>query len=339
MRKLIIVAILLLLIACKTSQAITTSPTQTSPQKHISGADSTPSSARVVPQEERWGIYRLDLDSQNLALIFSSPTKLSYLRLNNAGDRFVFSLKVGGDANSQEEIFALDTEGGSLQRLTDNNFWDLYPVWSPDDARIAFLSQRSNSLGIFVMNADGSNPTEVYDSGSHEADIDWVGNLIAFTRDSRIWIMKSDGNEVQPLSDPPRAGEWGAANLPFGDYDPRISPDGSNVVFERLLGDDSPHGNYDIFVRGLETSEEIRLTHSGYSQGLPSWSHSGQQIVYIVAAIDQTGQYDLYMMNADGSDNRNITPDYFPPQFLCHWAVFSSNDSAIFFIGEWWLEN
>jgi Tol biopolymer transport system component len=89
----------------------------------------------------------------------------------------------------------------------------------------------------------------------------------------------------------------------------------------------------------LETSQEYRLTHTGYSQGLANWAHSGRQIVYIVAAIDQVGQYDLYLMDADGTDNRNITPDYFPTQFLCHWAVFSSDDSTIYFIGEWWLEN
>ena len=90
------------------------------------------------------------------------------------------------------------------------------------------------------------------------------------------------------------------------------------MAFERLLGDESPHGNYDILSIDLETSQETRLTHSGYSQGLASWSHSGQQILYIVAAMDGVGQYDLYLMNADGTDNRNITPAYFPPQFLCH---------------------
>jgi Tol biopolymer transport system component len=315
----VILPILLLLIACSTPRATTT--------------------ALSVPQGERWGIYRLDIDSQELELLFDSPTELSFLCLNNAGDRVAFSQKVGGDANRYEEIFALDTDGRNLHRLTDNDFWDLYPAWSPDDARIMFLSQRSSSLGIYVVNADGSDQEEAFDSASHEADIDWVGDLVAFTRDSRIWIMRSDGSEARPLTDLPRAGEWGAANLPFGDYDPRISPDGSKVVFERLLGDESPHGNYDIFLLDLETSQESRLTHSGYSQGLASWSHSGQQIVYVVAAIDGVGQYDLYVMNADGTDNRNVTPGYFPPQFLCHWAVFSGDDAAILFVGEWWPDD
>jgi Tol biopolymer transport system component len=148
--------------------------------------------------------------------------------------------------------------------------------------------------------------------------------------------MNSDGSGTFPLTDPPRAGEWGAANLPFGDYDPRISPDRTTVVFERLVGDQSPHGEYDLYLIDLETLNETRLTSTGFSQGLASWSNSGQHLVYIVSAMGEVGIYDIYRINANGSENRNITPDYFPPQFLCHWAIFSGDDTAIYFIGEWW---
>jgi hypothetical protein len=44
----------------------------------------------------------------------------------------------------------------------------------------------------------------------------------------------------------------------------------------------------------------------------------------------------MYMMNADGSNSRDITPDYFPASFLTHLAVFSRDDTKIYFIGEWW---
>ena len=55
-----------------------------------------------------------------------------------------------------------------------------------------------------------------------------------------------------------------------------------------------------------------------------------------MAAIGSAGKYDIYMMDADGSNARNITPDYFPASFLCHSAMFSKDDSQVYFTGQWY---
>jgi Tol biopolymer transport system component len=148
--------------------------------------------------------------------------------------------------------------------------------------------------------------------------------------------MQDDGTAPVPITAPPDAGIWGKANLPFGDYDPRLSPDGRKIVFERLEDDTSPHGNYNIFVVNADGSDETRLTDSGYSQGTANWSHSQTRLVFVVAAIGSEGKYDIYMMNADGSNITMINPDHFPPDLLCHSPVFSVDDSKIFFVGQWW---
>jgi TolB protein len=148
--------------------------------------------------------------------------------------------------------------------------------------------------------------------------------------------MQDSGANPVPVTDPPKAGLWGQANLPFGDYDPRLSPDGNRIAFERLEDDTSPHGNYNIYVINTDGSEEIRLTNTGYSQGIISWSHKADKMVFIVGAIGDAGKYDIYLVDADGSNIVNITPTYFPPDFLCHTPVFSIDDSKIFFIGEWY---
>jgi len=293
-------------------------------------------SSRTVPHEDRWGIYALDLATGGVELVYSSSVKIAYLRLNGAGDRFIFSQKVGGDIDEYEEICTVGVDGSGFTRITDNRYWDLYPCWSPDDSQIAFLTWRDAGLDIYVVDADGSNERKLYDSGGHDADIDWVGDSIVFTANSRIWIMKDDGEEPMPITDPPNAGQWGNANLPFGDYDPRLSPDGSKVVFERLWGDSTQHGNYDLYVANSDGTDEARLTETGYSQGLAAWAHSGEKLVYLVGAIDGEGKYDLYLVNSDGTENRSITPDYFPAAFLCHTSIFSKDDSRIYFIGEWW---
>ncbi|MBU0533000.1 hypothetical protein KKB44_05920 [Candidatus Micrarchaeota archaeon] len=285
-----------------------------------------------VPHEERWGIYSFDLATEKTELIYSSSKEISGLSV--FGDNFIFSQKTAID-NESEELFSV-TMNGTVKQLTNNEFWDLYPIWSSDGSKIAFLTWRNNTLDIYVMNQDGSNIKELYASEFHDSDIHWSGNKIVFTRNSQIWMMDDDGTSAHSITYPPNAGEWGNANLPFGDYDPRLSPDGSKIVFERLVNDISPHGNYDIYIINSDGSGEKALTSTGYSQGLASWSHSGDKIVYLVAAIGTTGKYDLYMMNSDGTNNQDITPDYFPDSFLCHSPVFSEDDSKIYFVGEWW---
>ena len=88
----------------------------------------------------------------------------------------------------------------------------------------------------------------------------------------------------------------------------------------------------------VDGSNETALTSSRYTQGIASWSHSDEKIVYMVSAIGDDGVYDIYMMNADGSEQTNITPDYFPTEFLCYNPIFSIDDSKVFFVGEWFLD-
>jgi Tol biopolymer transport system component len=308
--------------------------TQSACQKKSQPVPTPPS----VPHSIRWGIFELDITSQEIKQLYGTHEKIEYLDLNTRGEKFVFAQFFNGYANENAEVCSFDMNSQHFQRLTDNQVMDVYPVWAPDNNRIAFLSMGIKNLDIYLMNFDGSGRELLFDSGNHDADINWVGNTIAFTSDSKIWLMQDDGTRARQLTSPPRAGTWGKANLPFGDYDPKISPDGRLIAFERLEDDTSPHGNYNIFIVSSNGTNEKRLTENGYSQGIVSWSHSGDKIVWVVAAIGEQALYDIFTMNADGSNLANITPDYFPPDFICRNPVFSPGDDKVYFIGEWWEE-
>ncbi len=294
-------------------------------------------SGKSIPRKERWGIYALDVTTEDVELIYSSPHRTSCLNLNRSGDTFAFSQRIDSDTIEDEEICTVRVDGSNFQRLTNNTVMDTYPCWSPDGLRIAFLSWPDETMDIYVMDANGSNSRKLYDSGYHDGDINWVQDKIVFTRNNQIWMMREDGTGAVQVTDPPRAGEWGEAVLPFGDYDPRLSPDSTKIIFSRLVDDKTQHGIYSIYSINPDSSGEEALVTTEYTQGLTNWSHSGDRIVYMVSAIGEKGVYDIYMVNADGENNRNITPD-FPDNFTCHTPVFSPDDSFIYFVGEWWGE-
>ncbi len=186
------------------------------------------------------------------------------------------------------------------------------------------------------MDYNGSNPLELYDSGYHDADPHWVGSQIVFTRESQIWIMDDNGTDAKQVTDFEHAGQQGNANLPFGDYDPRLNPSGTVICFDRMIDDQSTSGNYNFYTINVNGTGEKAITDTGWQQFMAEWSHAGDQLLFTVAAKGGGGLFDMYTMNTDGSDILNITPADWPTEFLCSHGIYSYDDSKIYFVGEWW---
>src|SRR5437773_5778741 len=54
------------------------------------------------------------------------------------------------------DIYSVPVEGGKATRLTSGQAFDGQPHWSPDGKTIVFVSDRSQSDNLWLMNADGS---------------------------------------------------------------------------------------------------------------------------------------------------------------------------------------
>ena len=59
------------------------------------------------------------------------------------------------------DLYSLPVDGGKARRLTSGLAFDSQPVYSPDGASIAFLSDRSGAENVWVAHADGSQPRQV----------------------------------------------------------------------------------------------------------------------------------------------------------------------------------
>ncbi len=77
------------------------------------------------------------------------------------------------------DIFRLNGDGSGRVRLTQTPLWvtaagneqpwnNVAPVWSPDGAYIAFLTDRTERWEVWVMNADGSNQHPLFSDGTND---------------------------------------------------------------------------------------------------------------------------------------------------------------------------
>ena len=83
-------------------------------------------------------------------------------------------------------LYVMNDNGRGIHRLTDNQFWEGAPRWSPDGTKIAFrrfLDKKDyQKWQLFVMNADGTNQQQLTDSNEgskngslhgHQMDNTW----------------------------------------------------------------------------------------------------------------------------------------------------------------------
>jgi Tol biopolymer transport system component/predicted Ser/Thr protein kinase len=77
-------------------------------------------------------------------------------------------LLVVSASGRQEDLFVAFASGGGLQQLTDDEFQDRAPRWSPEGQRIAFYSNRTGQYEIWTINRDGSGLAQLTRSpGAH----------------------------------------------------------------------------------------------------------------------------------------------------------------------------
>lgn len=89
-------------------------------------------------------------------------------------------------------------------------------------------------------------------------------------------------------------------NFPGMTFAPRFSPDGQKVIMS--LGRED--GNSNIFTMDLRSRITSRLTATPAIDTSPSYSPDGNRIVF---ASDRGGRAQIYVMNADGSNQQRIS--------------------------------
>lgn len=227
------------------------------------------------------------------------------------------------------EIYLMNADGTDVRRLTNNDSSDIFPSLSPDGTRIVFESNRRraatdppNVSDLYLMNTDGSGQTWLGRGSSATWSPD--GASIAFhasasgtglpanpypgsaTLDSDIFVATV--RDFLAKKTAPR----NLTNNPAAvDDDPDWSPDGQTIIFTSH-GVNDHHTNavtaevYAISATGAGSPRA--LTSNKYDDRAPAWSPDGKRILFCCRRGAKP-DFDLCVMNADGSGEVKITDD------------------------------
>jgi Tol biopolymer transport system component len=205
------------------------------------------------------------------------------------------------DAVDDEGIDGPDGEGDGLRRLTDNGAPDFGPAWSPDGAKVAFVSGRDGNSEIYVMDADGTEPVRL-------TDHPLADQVPRFSPDgSRIVFQRSvAGNQEIFVMDAAGATPTNLSNNAALDSLPDFSPDGTKITF----GSTRDGGDVDVWVMTANGTDPQNLTpsRSTTNDRWSRWSPDGTRIVFWSGTGDGLGDGEILTLNAgDGSGLTNIT--------------------------------
>lgn len=230
-------------------------------------------------------------------------------RVNHTGDMLLYA---STQHSRSADIYKKSIDGRTVTQLTDDPADDMMPVWSPDDSRIAFTSNRNGNWDIYIMDADGGAAVQVTFDPAHQIHPSW-------SPDGRYLVYSKRGET---------SGRWemwmtevGATNVRrFLDYGlfPEWSPDPSSnqIVYQKARERGSRYFSiWTIEVVNGEGRAKTEIVGAVNAACInPTWSPDGAMIAF--ATITNPDRLsgnrrpdfsDIWVIRQDGTDRVQLT--------------------------------
>lgn len=266
----------------------------------------------VGNQSGTWQLYTINPDGSDMDQITTLPPTIWetwYPAFSPDGKRIVFGHDTpahpcnnirGVPPSGCADLYVINADGTGLVQLTHDGLSSV-PRWSPNGSRIIFSHTvpLTGQSVMATMSADNAGGYSVLTSefwGSYIGTYAPDGVRIVFESQldglvSAAWSMNTDGSKQYQLTPAP---------LEAAPYD--VSPDGSHILlFNRF---NTPL-NSAIFTADLDGKHIKQLTHrDSANEFMFGYSPDGKRIVFVSDRLNSFTNYDLFTMDADGS---NIT--------------------------------
>ncbi len=200
---------------------------------------------------------------------------------------------------------------------------DFQPAFSPDGARIAFRSSR-NGEGIFVMQGDGSQVTQLTDAGFNPAwspdgreivladEITWdFEGRMTYPHTSRLWAVNVETRARRIITT-------------HDAVQPNWSPHGQRVAFWSVR----KGGHRDIWTVAAAGGAPVPVTDDAYVDWNPVWSPTGEQLYFL---SNRGGEMNLWRVALDETTGavRGQPEAAMLPSNNCQYVGFARHGSAL----------
>jgi tricorn protease len=191
---------------------------------------------------------------------------LEDFELSPKGERALFVAR--GD------VFTAPIEHGITRNLTrSSDAHDRMARWSPDGARIAYVSDAGGEEEIWLIAQDGAGEAEQLTDGSGAGmffALQWSpdGDMLGYTdKDGRLWVVEVETGQRTEIAD--------QRNGLLGGF--AWSPRGGHIALS--LNDPSGFGS--IYVWSRADGELRRVTGPLFNEFSPAWDPDGDYLFYL----------------------------------------------------------
>lgn len=234
------------------------------------------------------------------------PRVITTLKYKANGEGFVY--------DRRPHIFVVPSAGGEPQQLTDGDFTDADPAWSPDGKHLAFISARhedrdyDNATDVWIVPAAGGEPHRLTDTAGPVS-------LPAFAPDGRAIAYlghryrNESGRNRRVFTIPVAGGSPTCLTMEldrtcepfFGSVGPLWSANGGWLIF--AVEDQGNIPIYRVRATGDAAPERI-IAGERQVTGL-SMSQDGQWLA--LTAMDPVSPAEVFLCRADGSGEKPLT--------------------------------